>query len=140
MTDSDIQQVSCEVREILVESGYTRVLNLSNKLDAITTMCVHSVIFSRNAAIHQLAFGLKPILDIARKYPEELKVLFVNKDGNNDIDADKFKSLLEFEDVEVGLKDMFLKYIDTEGNLLAIYTPNTHTSFFFIRKRSKVVT
>ena len=95
-------------------------------------MCVHSVIFSQNAAIDQLAFGLKPILDIARKYPEGLKVLFINKEGNNDIDADKFKSLLEFEDVEVGLKDMFFKYIDTEGNLLAIYT---RTSFFFIRKR-----
>ena len=116
MTDGDIQQVSCEVHEILVESGYTKVLNISNKLDAITTLCVHSVIFSRKAAIDQLAFRLKPILDIAQKYPEQLKVLFVNMEGNNDIDADKFKSLLEFEDVEPGLKEMFLKYIETEGS------------------------
>ena len=118
MTDSNIQQVSCEVHEVLVESGYTKVLNISNKLDAITTLCVHSVIFSRKAAIDQFAFGLKRILNIARKYPEELKVLFVNKEGNNDIDADKFKSLLEFEDVEPGLKEIFIKYIETEGNFL----------------------
>ena len=133
MTDGDIRQVSCEVHEILVESGYTRVLYLSNKLDAITAMCVHSVIFSRKAAIDQLAFGLKPILDIARKYPEELKVLFVNKEGNNDIDADKFKSLLVFEDVEVGLKDMFMKYIETEGNFPAMHT---HTSLFVSASKS----
>lgn len=115
MTDSDLQQLPSEVLELLADSGFTRVLSLSNKLDAITTLCVHSVIFSRKAAIDQLAFGLKPILDIAQKHSEELKGLFVNDGENNNIDADKFKSLLEFEDVENGLKEMFIKYIESEG-------------------------
>ncbi|CAB3996593.1 G2 M phase-specific E3 ubiquitin- ligase [Paramuricea clavata] len=50
--DADnIEQISSEVQNALIDSGYTKVLNMSNKLEAITALCVHSVILSRKAAI-----------------------------------------------------------------------------------------
>jgi hypothetical protein len=56
----DIEQISSEVQNALIDSGYTKVLNMSNKLESITALCLHSVILSRKTAIDQFAHGLKP--------------------------------------------------------------------------------
>ena len=50
---------------------------MTNKLEAITSLCVHSVVVSRKAAVDQLACGLKPLLELAKKDPEMLKPIFV---------------------------------------------------------------
>ena len=82
------------VQSLLVDSGYTKVLHMVNKLEAITTLCVHSVILSRKGAIDQFAIGLKPLLELLKENPEFMKQIFV----------ETFKELLIFEEVQTKMK------------------------------------
>ena len=111
-TDSDIQHVSSAVQNLLVDSGS------KNKLEAITALCVHSVILSRKGAIDQFAIGLKPLLELAKENSEFMKQIFVAGASTLSVNAETFKELLVFEDVDANIKDMFLRYIETEGKLL----------------------
>jgi hypothetical protein len=88
---------------------------MTNKLEAITSLCVHSVVVSRKAAVDQLACGLKPLLELSKKDPEMLKPIFVAGASSLELNSATFKSLLHFEDVELNVMNMFLKYIDTES-------------------------
>ena len=88
---------------------------MSNKLEAITALCVHSVILSRKGAIDQFAIGLKPLLELAKENPEFMKQIFVAGASSLSVNTETFKELLVFEDVDANIKDMFLRYIETEG-------------------------
>ena len=78
-----------------MDSGYTKVLQMSNKLEAITALCVHP--------------------ELAKENPVLMKQIFVAGAFSLSIDAETFKELLVFEDVDANIKDMFLRYIETEG-------------------------
>ena len=123
-TDSVIQNVSLAVQSLLVDSGYTKVLHTANKLEAITALCVHSVILSRKGAIDQFAIGLRPLIELAKENPEFMKQIFVANTSNFRVNAETFKKLLVFEEVDVNIKDMFIKYIETESKLSKIIFPN----------------
>ena len=117
--DTDnIERISSEVQNALIDSGYAKVLNMSTKLEAITALCVHSVILSRKAAIDQFAHGLKPLLELAKKNPETMMPVFVPGASTLELNTETFKDLLFYEEVEVKVKNMFLKYIDTEGKAM----------------------
>lgn len=92
-TDNDIERVSSDVLSLLVDSGYTKVLNMSNKLEAITALCVHSVILSRKGAIDQFALGLGPLLELAKEHPETIKPIFVASPSSPPLSPDTSKTL-----------------------------------------------
>ncbi len=81
------------MQNLLIDSGYTKVLNMSNKLEAITALCMHSVILSRKGAIDQFAIGLKPLLDLAKKNPKCIKHIFVAGASTLELNANTFKDL-----------------------------------------------
>ena len=74
----NIKEVYSEVQTLLAEAGFPQVLSVSNKLEAITALCVHSVILSRKAELDQFAVGLGPVLGVAMKYPDMMKSMFVS--------------------------------------------------------------
>ncbi|XP_068725046.1 G2/M phase-specific E3 ubiquitin-protein ligase-like [Montipora capricornis] len=77
-TVDNIKEVYSEVQTLLAEAGFPQVLSVSNKLEAITALCVHSVILSRKAELDQFAVGLGPVLGVAMKYPDMMKSVFVS--------------------------------------------------------------
>lgn len=104
----------------MVDSGYPKRLTTSNKLEAITALCVYSVILSRKGAIDQLALGFGPLLELAKEHPDTMKTLFVASLFSEPINSSAFKDLIVFDNVQDELKKMFLKYIETEGKMLLI--------------------
>ena len=54
----NVDEVSSKVQTLLADAGFPQVLSMCNKLEAITALCVHSVILSRKAELDQFALGL----------------------------------------------------------------------------------
>ena len=113
----NIKEVYSEVQTLLAEAGFPQVLSVSNKLEAITALCVHSVILSRKAELDQFAVGLGPVLGVAMKYPDMMKSMFVScsEPASLSVTPAAFKDLLVFEDVHDKVKEYFLEYIEKEG-------------------------
>ena len=109
----NMKDVYSEVQTLLAEAGFPKVLSVSNKLEAITALCVHSVILSRKAELDQFAvgLGLGPVLGLAKKYPDVLKSLFVNcsEPGSASVTPAAFKGLLVFEGLQDKVKEFFLE-------------------------------
>ena len=76
---------------------------------------MHSVILSRKGAIDQFAIGSMPLLELAKETPVFMKQIFVAGASSLSVNVETFKELLVFEDVDANIKDMFLRYIETEG-------------------------
>ena len=107
----NIKKVYSEVQTLLAEAGFPQVLSVSNKLEAITASCVHSVILSRKAELDQFAVGLGPVLVVAMKYPDMMKSMFVScpEPASLSVTPAAFKDLLVFEDVQDKVKEYFLQ-------------------------------
>ena len=130
-----MKDVYSEVQTLLAEAGFPKVLSVSNRLEAITALCVHSVILSRKAELDQFAVGLGPVLGLAKKYPDVLKSLFVNcsEPGSASVTPAEFKGLLVFEGLQDKVKEYFLEYIDREGRTYyryLLFIGETTSKFF----------
>lgn len=130
-SNDNIEKVYSDVQNLLVDSGYTKVLNVTNKLEAVTALCVHSVILSRKGAIDQFAIGLKPLLELAKVNPECMAHILVASASTLQLNTETFKDLLSFEEIDVNIKDMFLRFIETEGKLACVFfcLEDIYTSF-----------
>ena len=105
-----------QIIDALVETGFTKKLTKENKLKAITSIMLNSVILVRKAELDQFSHGLGPILGKARLHPEIFKPLFVHV-GEVDLTPEMLKSLLQDTHLDDRLKGYFYKYIDHLGML-----------------------
>ena len=112
----DFENPPDQIIHALVETGFTKKLSKENKLQAITSIMLNSVILIRKAEIDQFSHGLGPILNEARMHPDIFKPLFVYV-GDVDVTPKKFKSLLLDTNLDEILKGYFYKYIDCLGML-----------------------
>ena len=78
--------------DALGETGFTKKLSKENKLEAIISIMLNSVILVGKAEL-EFSHGLGPILGKARLHPEIFKPLFVHV-GEVDFKPEKSKSLL----------------------------------------------
>ena len=113
----NVDEVSSEVQTLLADAGFSQVPSMCNKIEAVTTLCEHSVILSRKAELDQFALGLGPVLGLAKKYPDVMKSLLVSclEPASASVTPAAFKSLLVFEEVQEKVKEYFPEYIDKEG-------------------------
>ena len=95
----------------LIDAGFTKRLNKENKGSAIVCLMFHCIIASRKAE----AEGMDRILQQARKYPDLCKPLFVYDEETNKLDPEKFKAILDTNDLEEKLKEYFFQYIESKG-------------------------
>ena len=67
---SDFANLSDQIINALVETGFTKTLTKENKLEAITSIMLNSVILIRKAEIDIFSHSLGPTLNEARVHPE----------------------------------------------------------------------
>lgn len=112
----NFENIPDQIIDALVETGFTKKITKENKLEAITSIMLNSVILMRKAELDQFCQGLGPILNEARKHPDVFKPLFVHV-GDVDLTPKKFKSLLLDTNLDDTLKGYFYNYIDHLGML-----------------------
>ena len=81
----------------LVTAGFTQRLTATNKTDAGIKIVIHEMIISRKSEIDQLASGLRPVLDLAIKYPDVLQPL-LTASTPEPLTSNDFLDLFQFED------------------------------------------
>ena len=57
MTTDNETTVAGEVQTLLIESGYPHCLNIENRFQAMTSLCLHGVLLSRKAELDQFLLG-----------------------------------------------------------------------------------
>ena len=77
MTEDNKNSVIMDVQPLLIESGFPHSLSLENRFQAIASLVLHAVIFSRKAEVDQFIEGLGPLLQKIKDHPEKCEPLFV---------------------------------------------------------------
>ncbi|XP_028400610.1 G2/M phase-specific E3 ubiquitin-protein ligase-like [Dendronephthya gigantea] len=74
----NFENIPDQILDALVETGFTKKITKENKLEAITSIMLNTVILMRKAELDQFGQGLGPILNEAQKHPDVFKPLFVH--------------------------------------------------------------
>mgnify|MGYP002803387056 FL=1 len=114
MTKDNETTVASEVQTLLIESGFPHCLNMENRFQSMTSLCLHGVILSRKAELDQFLIGLGPVAEFIRKYPNIMEQIFVTGHAQQPT-ADDFLSLIEYDGVDDEIKEFFIRYLQAEG-------------------------
>ena len=101
---------------MLVQAGFCKRLNKTNKGGAMMSLMISSIITSRKAELDQFAVGLGPLLKEAKKFPEMCRRLFVYDESMDALSPEMVKDLLYMDQLESNLREYLEKYIDSKGN------------------------
>jgi hypothetical protein len=114
MTTDNETTVAGEVQTLLIESGFPHCLNIENRFQAMTSLCLHGVLLSRKAELDQFLIGLGPLVECIRKYPNIMEPLFLAGHAKPPT-PDDLLSIIEYESVGDEIKEFFTRYVQAEG-------------------------
>lgn len=104
----------------MVDAGFCKLLNETNKSSGIMSVIMNSVITSRKAELDQFALGLGPLLTEAKKAADVFRPLFVHDDSMDHLDSDQVMSLMEIGQLEKKLQEYLEMYIGGKGNYFQV--------------------